>query len=184
LGYGVQQVSEGQNVRGGINIVAGAVGMIPILGGFWRSLAGSVERPVIEATLHLSASESVVVRDAVGAGVSMTKKEVEEGAVLSAGWALTGEGHEIVGSVQNASNHGLDLVTRFESEYYVWEIKGNSSELSAIQRLPAEFVATRVGDAIHNPAAYDRVTRDLAAALWQALGNNQVNYGVFRVWIR
>jgi RHS repeat-associated protein len=174
IAYGLRQVSAGNALQGAVVIGTGLIGLIPELGG--EAGLG------IKASLRLGKAESAAVRDAIGAGSKMTAQEIGKAAETSAAWALTAEGHEVLGAIQDASNRGIDLVTSYEGRYYVWEIKGNTARLSTIQRSAEEFVATRVYNAaIGNPGAFDVASQQLAQKVWGALAEGRVTYGSFRV---
>jgi len=62
----------------------------------------------------------------------------------------TGLGHSVIGSVQNTSGHGIDLVTRDPSgTLHFWEVKVNSATLSPAQSRGAWFIRDRLNRALN-----------------------------------
>ena len=159
-------------------------GLVPIgdLAKMFRNLNRLDEvLEVAEVTVELSKKQGDVVKDAVGAGAKWTNKSKGEAGEVAAGWILTGSGHEVLGTIQNNSGNGLDLITRFDGVHYVWEVKANTSQLSAIQQLPDEFISTRALDPLLNPERYDDASIQLAEELQVEISNYNVRYGVIRI---
>ena len=52
--------------------------------------------------------------------------EIGTTAEKAARQALINRGHKIVGSIQNNSGHGIDLITRKGGKLFFWEVKGST----------------------------------------------------------
>ncbi|MHB1425942.1 MAG: polymorphic toxin-type HINT domain-containing protein, partial [Gemmataceae bacterium] len=108
-------------------------------------------------TYFVSASEDGASIWAHNAKCTTVGKAGEKGAR----GILRGLGHKIVGSIQNASGHGIDLITRKGGELFFWEVKG--SQIGRFKLSPAQargvdsFVKSRL----------DRAARGLGS--WRGL---------------
>jgi hypothetical protein len=133
----------------------------------------------IDAALTLGKKETAAVKKIIGAGAKMTTKEVGHAAEVSAAWSLHSKGHEVLGSIQNSSGHGLDLITAHKGHYYVWEVKGNTARFTKIQFDGPQHVMTRLRDPVLHPERYDQATRDLARKVWDE--PYRIRYNKFKV---
>jgi hypothetical protein len=135
----------------------------------------------MKGLLELDEEATAAVKSNLGITGTMTRQQIGNAAEISAAWGLTGRGHEVLGSIQRTGGQGIDLVTRYKGHYYIWEVKGNSADLSSIQRRPGEFTMTRIFDAaIGAPDQFTPESQKLASELWNA-PVDRLHYGVARV---
>jgi hypothetical protein len=169
---------EAQMAAGAGNIITAVMAETHALEKGIRKLGEGAKRG-IEAALALGKKETAALKQVIGAGEKMTRKEVGKAAEVSAAWSLQNKGHEILGSIQNASDQGLDLITAHKGHYYVWEVKGNTAHLRPEQFKGEEYVLTRVRDPFLHPERYDKATQDLARRVWDE--PYRIRYNKFQV---
>ncbi|MBN8614635.1 MAG: hypothetical protein J0L92_28810 [Deltaproteobacteria bacterium] len=81
-----------------------------------------------------------------------------------------GLNHTIVGSLQNSSGHGIDLITRDSSgTLHFWEVKVNTARLSPDQRSGAAFIRDRLEQARDGLGHWAHTPNPRASALADSL---------------
>jgi RHS repeat-associated protein len=93
-----------------------------------------------------------------------------------------GMGHTIVGSVQNTSGHGIDLVTRDPSgTLHFWEVKVNSARMSRAQSGGATFIRSRLARALNWKSTHHPRLAAQARELLREIGGTNISGTVLYV---
>ena len=93
-------------------------------------------------------------------------------------------GWKVLGSIQNSSGHGIDLVAEYttksgKSRLVFFEAKANSSRLSIAQAKGAQFfVASRLDRAVNNWKAIDPTLKTLARDIQRRIDRGEKFHGV------
>jgi hypothetical protein len=150
-----------------------------------ESAAKKGETAIIEHALdpaHAKVVKDAVVNSLAAAGkATPPKRVIGEAAELAGAWILHGEGHEVLGALQNSSGQGIDLITKVKGVFYFWEIKGNGAEFSWAQKDGTTFIVDRVREVIDHPERYKAATVALAKDAYEAIRTGHFGYAGFRI---